>query len=199
MTLAKDKRQMILDIATRIFLRYGYAKTSLDEIASEAKIAKGTIYYYFSSKDELFVNVVSEQSKELINDIEQKLNTKQGFEEKLRFFLHAPVEYVCDKMPIWIDGIKNIPFHYKEYFEKYREANRAKMLEMLQGIIDEGIKEDMISDVIIPDRLCEIINDWFLLGDLSVMVVDFEGLLHRVNRDRELITNLILYGILKRG
>ena len=51
MNQAKDKKQIILDIATRLFSRYGYNKTSLDEVASEAQIAKGTVYYYFSSKE----------------------------------------------------------------------------------------------------------------------------------------------------
>ena len=59
--------------------------------------------------------------------------------------------------------------------------------------------EGIVSDRISSERLCEVLNDWFLLGDLSVMVVDFEGLLRRIERDHEVIMQLILYGIVKRG
>jgi AcrR family transcriptional regulator len=199
MNQAKDKRQMILDIAARIFSRYGYGKTSLDDIATEAKIAKGTIYYYFPSKEELFINVVSEQARTFMSEIQSKLNEIKGFEEKLSFFMQAPIRYICNEMPIWLDGLKSIPFNYKEHFEQYRNLNRDKMLNILTGIIKEGIAEGMVSDRIMAERLCEVLNDWFLLGDLSVMVVDFEGLLQRIERDHDLIMHLILYGIVKRG
>lgn len=73
------------------------------------------------------------------------------------------------------------------------------MLQVLTGIIREGIDEGMVSDNILAERLCEVLNDWFLLGNQSIMVVDFEGLLRRIERDHETIMQLILNGILKRG
>ena len=45
---------MILDAALRLFGQYGYRRTSMDDIAREAGIAKGTIYLTFASKDEVF-------------------------------------------------------------------------------------------------------------------------------------------------
>lgn len=190
---------MILDVASRVFSKYGYNKTSLDEIATEARIAKGTIYYYFTSKEDLFINVVSEKADSFIEEMQHNIEKKQSFEEKLRYFLQAPVEYICAEMPIWLDGLKSIPFNSKKHFERYRIQNRNKMLELLMGIIQEGIAEGTVSDQISQERLCEVINDWFLMGDLSIMVVDFEGFLSRLERDHDVIMKLILYGILKRG
>jgi AcrR family transcriptional regulator len=48
------KRAAILDAALRLFSQYGYRRTSIDDIAREAEIAKGTVYLSFKSKEEIF-------------------------------------------------------------------------------------------------------------------------------------------------
>ncbi len=48
------KRIAILDAAIRLFSQYGYRRTSIDDIAREAEVAKGTVYLSFKSKEEIF-------------------------------------------------------------------------------------------------------------------------------------------------
>ena len=50
----KDKHEAILTAAFSLFGHYGYRRTSIDDIAQEAGIAKGTVYLYFKSKEEIF-------------------------------------------------------------------------------------------------------------------------------------------------
>src|SRR5216684_3913815 len=52
-----DKRDRILDAAQSLFVRYGVKRTSIDEVAREAGIAKGTVYLSFKSKAELFAAI----------------------------------------------------------------------------------------------------------------------------------------------
>ncbi|SHL11352.1 transcriptional regulator, TetR family [Bradyrhizobium lablabi] len=52
-----DKRDRILDAAQRLFVRYGVKRTSVDDVAREAGIAKGTVYLSFNSKAELFAAI----------------------------------------------------------------------------------------------------------------------------------------------
>lgn len=47
------RRNAVLDAATELFIAYGTAQTSIDAIAQSAGVAKGTVYLYFSSKDEI--------------------------------------------------------------------------------------------------------------------------------------------------
>ena len=51
---AESRRAAILDAAQRMFGQYGYRRTSMDDIAREAEIGKGTIYLSFASKEEVF-------------------------------------------------------------------------------------------------------------------------------------------------
>jgi AcrR family transcriptional regulator len=51
---AEARRAVILDAALRVFGQYGYRRTSMDDVAAEAGIGKGTIYLSFASKEEVF-------------------------------------------------------------------------------------------------------------------------------------------------
>lgn len=53
------KRRAILDAATEVFLRSGYLGTNMDEIAALSSVSKQTVYKHFSSKEALFVEIVS--------------------------------------------------------------------------------------------------------------------------------------------
>ena len=52
-----DTKESILSVATRLFSRFGFHKTSMDEIAKIARKAKGSLYYHFASKEDLFREV----------------------------------------------------------------------------------------------------------------------------------------------
>lgn len=49
-----DKRQQILDAATRVFLQRGYGETSMERVAQESASARRTLYNQFKSKEALF-------------------------------------------------------------------------------------------------------------------------------------------------
>ena len=51
---SEEKRDLILDAALRVFGQRGFSQTRLSDVAEDAGIAKGTVYLYFSSKEELF-------------------------------------------------------------------------------------------------------------------------------------------------
>ena len=56
-----DVRSQIVESATKYFSRYGFHKTTMDEIAKNIHKAKGVLYYYFKSKEELFNEVLKQE------------------------------------------------------------------------------------------------------------------------------------------
>ncbi len=199
MNQAESKKQIILEIATRVFSKYGYSKTSLDEVAEEARIAKGTIYYYFKNKQELFLNVVTAQAELFISEIRRELKEQKGFENKLKYFILAAITYFCNDMQVWFEGLNSLPFNFGDELGDFHQKISGHMLDILQAIIQEGIAEDMIAKDIPHDRLMQVINDWFLVGNAPLMFSDFDALLERIERDHEILVQLIMYGIVKRG
>ena len=58
MKKGEKRKQELLKIAYDMFLSQGYENTSVDEIIARAKIAKGTYYYYFPSKEKMLEDVI---------------------------------------------------------------------------------------------------------------------------------------------
>jgi AcrR family transcriptional regulator len=80
---AKERNRRIKTIeaaAKAIFFKKGYFDTTIDEIASRAELSKGTLYYYFKNKDELYVLLMMPMIEKLgrqLADFEKKLNKKR--------------------------------------------------------------------------------------------------------------------------
>lgn len=65
-----DRREAILQAAVRAFARHGYAATTIEEIASEAGISKGSVYNYFPSKEALFFEIFQQVVSEGVEGLE---------------------------------------------------------------------------------------------------------------------------------
>jgi AcrR family transcriptional regulator len=62
------RRQQLLDAAIKAFARKGYLETSIDDIISEADVARGTFYLYFPGKKEIFLAII-DRYFELVSDL----------------------------------------------------------------------------------------------------------------------------------
>lgn len=80
----------ILEAAEFVFARKGYYETRMDDIALEAELAKGTLYYYFKSKDEIYTHLLERESEKVVEEIKSRIPRKATFLEKLVDF---SVEY----------------------------------------------------------------------------------------------------------
>lgn len=63
---AEARRAVILDAALRVFGQYGYRRASMDDIAREAQIGKGTVYLSFTSKDEVFQALAQRLAQQML-------------------------------------------------------------------------------------------------------------------------------------
>jgi AcrR family transcriptional regulator len=63
----KNKREKILDAALARFEHYGFLKTTVDEIARQAQVGKGTVYSYFNSKKEILIALVDQEFARGVN------------------------------------------------------------------------------------------------------------------------------------
>src|SRR5579872_4245897 len=65
--LREDMRDIILDASSRLMQRYGYRKMTMDDVAREARIGKGTIYLYFRSKEDVALSC-ADRNTERVQD-----------------------------------------------------------------------------------------------------------------------------------
>lgn len=81
MSKASEKRELILRSAKKVFIRKGFNRVTMKDIIDECKISRGGIYLYFSSVDEIFVEVVKKHNQEKIDDIKACIESSEDFDQ----------------------------------------------------------------------------------------------------------------------
>src|SRR5580692_5739466 len=92
--LSEWRHSEVLHAARRIFARLGYSATNVEDIAKEAGMAKGTIYLYFKSKEEVFAGVLAHDLERLTDQTIEGMSAAKTFAERLTVFLNLRLAYV---------------------------------------------------------------------------------------------------------
>jgi AcrR family transcriptional regulator len=83
----------ILSAAEHVFATRGYFHTRMDDIAEAAELAKGTLYYYFKSKDEIYVHLLEREVKAIHEEMMRRIAGRETFLEILEVWIDFYVEY----------------------------------------------------------------------------------------------------------
>ena len=82
-----EKKARIIAAAKELIARYGFKKTTMDEVAAKARMGKSTMYYYFKNKEEIFAEIVridSDHFRQKLNESIQDYSV--GINDKLAIF-----------------------------------------------------------------------------------------------------------------
>jgi AcrR family transcriptional regulator len=89
----KARLATIIVAAENIFSEHGYYQARMDDIAEAAELAKGTLYYYFKSKDEIFLHLLERESKRVHEEIQKRISEESSFLEALEEAMEFYLEY----------------------------------------------------------------------------------------------------------
>lgn len=89
---AELKRRAIIEAGSTLFSRFGYEKTTLEDIAKKARMGKATLYYYFpGGKDAIFSAVLQFEVERLFQEILADMNQAKSAEGRLHAYVRARV------------------------------------------------------------------------------------------------------------
>lgn len=91
--MAIDRRQLIVDAASKSFALFGYKATTMDQIARIANVGKGTIYTFFANKEELFKEIMSLLILEMKNMAEEAVDPEHRFFESLNRVMDRMLDF----------------------------------------------------------------------------------------------------------
>ncbi|MDR0268336.1 TetR/AcrR family transcriptional regulator [Paenibacillus sp.] len=94
---AVDRRKQILQAAAQSFALFGYKATTMDQVAKIANVGKGTIYTFFTNKEELFDEILYSVILEMKELAESTIMRKHTFFENLYRVLDALLEFRDDQ------------------------------------------------------------------------------------------------------
>lgn len=142
----REKRvEDILKAAEIIFLRDGFIHSSMDDIAEFANLGKGTIYYYFRSKEEIFFILIKREAEKVYKEIKRRISEENPLyrivEESLNFYLEyfSKNETFLKLFFPCIAGLVRI--ENKKLLERYTRSY-IRHHQFIKRIISKKIKEE---------------------------------------------------------
>lgn len=135
-------KRKIFETAMELFAQKGYDGTSVEEITSVVGIAKGTLYYHFSSKEEIFNFLIDEGMKLLRNSIEIKTSKYDNSIDKIKAVILIQIKIIV-KYENLITLVISQMWGKEERHLRCRQCV-YDYIKIIENIIEEGIKKGEI-------------------------------------------------------
>jgi TetR/AcrR family fatty acid metabolism transcriptional regulator len=195
----KEKKDQIVEAAIREFARKGFSRTTINDIASAAGIGKGTVYEYFSNKEEIVHETFLFFMHTLEPDFQSIFLSKASAMEKMKqvldgFSLFVGSEYreMMELMfQFWSESIKDKGpkgVMFKEMIKFYQVYREIFSDIIIEGMGDGSFRKDInprSTAAMIVGTLDGLLVQWVLEKD----ILDFPDILKTV-------TNIVLNGII---
>lgn len=137
----KDEvREHLINSARQVFMRYGFKKTALDDIAKEARKGKSTIYYYFKSKDEIFKAVIEAESEIRNQTIDEQVSAVEDPQQKLRTYIYVRM-LSLKKVNNYYEAIKNDLLDNLYFVSNLRVAHLDYEVNSVKNLLLDGIEK----------------------------------------------------------
>ena len=120
MTTRLEIRDQIVETASRIFSKYGFRKTTMDEIARVMGKGKSSIYYYFKNKEEIYEAVIDHETEILRRELIKAISQASTPQEKLRRFVEVRMR-IFNKLSNVYDAIRTEVVAHLASIEKFRQ------------------------------------------------------------------------------
>lgn len=139
--VSAERRAQIIQAALACFSRKGYRNTTMDDIVAASRLSKGTLYWYFKSKDDLFVSAITSALAEVGQEVVAALERCTTASEKMRALALEQAKF-CN-----LDArIFNLIIEFWGQSSSREEASQlwtnllVQFGEIVTGIIEEGVR-----------------------------------------------------------
>ncbi len=134
------KKNNIIKIAANLFSQKSFHDVTMDEIAEKVGVAKGTIYLYFSSKDNLYLEILEHTFGSIEALLEKEVNTASLAPEKLKKVLAIIIKFYRGNIDV-LKILSRDETHLIQEHHDLTEKWRLRRIELYEKIIEKGIKE----------------------------------------------------------
>jgi len=144
----EERRAAILQAAEKVFVNKGVGTATMDDIAHEAELSKGTLYLYFDSKDELYLEIAVRAVREVLDAFEAISADGQPGHDRLSRMLDAYVRFATEKSDRfrvalgWMTTDPGAAAHSERFAEYNRLVGEAYAL--VAQAIDAGKRDGTI-------------------------------------------------------
>lgn len=139
--MKQDFKELVLKNAKEIFIKFGYSKTTMNDIAKACFKSKGLIYHHFKSKEEILTIIISREMTGIISAIKHEVNQCDDAGDKLKKFIYSFLNYSTDTKNLYHKLIVEFDEFYI-HVEKTINEFKININEILMEIIEWGDKNN---------------------------------------------------------
>lgn len=177
-------KQAIYDSTILIFSKNGYDGATMDEVAQNAGVAKGTLYYHFKSKEELFYFVISEGLGKIRERIAYEASKVTNSLDKLKMLCKVHLVMVYEKKDFFNVVMSQLWGQDSRQFELRKEI--ATQISIIEDYIKAAMNDGLIKNA-----------DSYFMAYTVFGIIYSAAVYKLINADQndieEVITNLIQY------
>jgi AcrR family transcriptional regulator len=208
MSAAKDTKTKIISAAIKIFAEKGKHGARMEEIALKASVNKAMVYYYYTSKDILYKEILKTIVEKIIADIVthtiQIIENSDDPVEIIEVFIHAhnkAFSQNTDYTKVLINAIINTPEEGRETMEVIKP--HLKLPQKLLVIFEHGISQNNFRDVDPVQVFISIMGTnliYFISRPIAeiILKLDVNDEQAFLRKREDSVVDLLLYGLVKR-
>jgi AcrR family transcriptional regulator len=135
--MKEDARELIIQVSAQLFGRFGYKKTTMEDIAQALRMGKSSLYYYFKSKEEVFQAVVEMEASQLKAAVLVAINKESDPQEKLRQYVMVRMQKFKETVNLY-EAVRSDYLMHLPFIEKVRVKYDLAEVSIIQGILKDG-------------------------------------------------------------
>ncbi len=135
-----DIRDLILDAVDLLLARFGYGKMSVDDVARQVGIGKGTIYLHFPSKEELVLAHIDRIAETVIRKLQELADASDSADRRLRRMLVLRVLQRFDSVAHYSQSLGDLLSSVRAPLLLRRQAHFEKEAAVFEGVLREGAR-----------------------------------------------------------
>jgi uroporphyrinogen-III synthase/AcrR family transcriptional regulator len=145
-TKKQIKRERILEAAADLFSQKSYHEVMMEDVAKMTSVAKGTVYNYFSSKEDLYFSIMSLRMENLIKSLKAQIENEQNSIDSLRSFTVHLYMFMMKYQNFFLMYRKDSLNSENDFCVELRELDH-QLKAILSGILDSGINEKVFRNI----------------------------------------------------
>lgn len=140
--VSEQRKDQILDAASEVFAEKGVHQSRMDDIVDESGLSKGTLYWYFKSKDDILIAIFERMFKREFEQLKELSSHKGSAPEKILAYIDGAIDDINQMlrlMPIAYEFI-SLAFRRKFVQDAFKHYINS-FLDLLTPIIQQGIDD----------------------------------------------------------
>ncbi len=137
----ENKKELILKAAGSAFARYGFSKTTMDDIGELVGMKKNSLYHYFVNKEDIFCGIIEMDAEEYFSTLKAELAEEKSASGKLRKYVQITSDFWSEKVNSY-QLVTSMQAEIVERIAGLYESSIRRQKIIIREILEEGVSND---------------------------------------------------------